>query len=145
MNISFSPIAKYDTISINIPANNTATKIPFPDQPQLRGKKIVGIELPYIDYDLNGATCINTVAETYNDAYVTLYYENIEAIYRLPLIELVYIFGSGSNRNFDGLYNLNNKDIVWTKSYITLPSPVNFPTNPNYTINKVLCFGVYYI
>jgi hypothetical protein len=138
MNISFSPIAKYDTISLQQSANSTATKLTFPDQPQLRGKKICGIEMPYVAYDLNGATTVNTTAETYNNAFITLFFEGIEGVYRMPLLELVYIFGSGSNRNFDGIYSINDKDIIWTKSYITLSSPSTPATN------VVYCLGVYY-
>lgn len=126
------PIRRYEQIELVIAANSTATKINFPDLPQLRSdvtKDIVirGIQtfsVLSVPVDYNGvavATYANLQA-----ASLTLYVNGEESIFRIPLIKLLSQYGDNSAAAYqwtaDGPMPFENIMVDWTKSYISAPA-----------------------
>jgi len=143
MQLTNYQVAKYDTISVPFPALSGQTKIMFPDQPQLRYVKTFGIELPAMNFDINGNTALNCLTTYLAKSYVTLYFEGKEGCYQMPLLELKSTeapAGAGINniRNVNGLITFNGQKIVWSKCYITLANATPFGSN------SVFILGVYY-
>jgi hypothetical protein len=146
MQLNNIEVKRYDMISVSFPSGSTATKLVFPDQPQLRGAKIHGIDLVYTLRDINGVPNINYASATNNisNAFITLYFDGMEGIQRMPLGEIAHIQGNGSlvtpvaQYNNNGILALAGQTIVWTKSYITLGIPAPPAANSAYVI------GVYY-
>jgi hypothetical protein len=126
-------------ISVPFAAGSNATRIPFPDQPQLRDVLLQGLEFTPIAKDYYGKTTLNTNATYLNAGYVTLYFDGKTGIQTMPLQELVSIMPSGVLvANVNGLVSFAGQRIVWPKCFITLPAP----TPPG--ADSVFMFGVYY-
>lgn len=130
-------------IEILVPRNTTTNQLifPFPDQPFLRGKKIHSIVLSVSTYsaqsgllNVNAYLPINgpiTVAST-NCFFITLQdIKGNQFVQNMPLIELNpynqnTATGSTagiSKYNLDGILAFDPKEVVWTKSYISVPTP----------------------
>ena len=150
MQLNNIEVSRYDMISIAFPAGSNATKLTFPDQPQLRGAKVHGIDLVYSTIDINGIVNNNYVPslsglEPVSNSFLTLYFDGMEGIQNMPLGEIAHIQASDfviggqvlqNNRN--GIMGLNGQVITWTKSYIQLA----VPAPP--IVNSVYVLGVYY-
>lgn len=134
-------------ISVAFPAGSNATKLTFPDQPQLRGAKIHGVEMVFSDNDINGVTNNNYASigafSAVSNMYLTLYFNGKEGVQNIPCLELAhmsvaanagYVFPSNNN----GILGFNGQIITWTKSYFTLATA----TPP--LANCVFVLGVYY-
>lgn len=138
-----SNIKQSAQIEILVPKNTTTNQLifPFPDQPFLRGKKIHSIVASASLYSaLSGLVNVNaflplnnplTVVNT-NCFFLTLQDINgNQVVQNMPLLDLnPYNYndstGAGvgiSKFNVDGILSLNPTEIVWTKSYISTPSP----------------------
>lgn len=150
MQLNNIEVKRYDMISVAFPAGSNATKLTFPDQPQLRGAKVHGIDLVYSTNDINGipnANYTTTMLGVYNisNLFLTLYFNGTEGIQNLPLGEIAHIQGSNlviggsvAQNNNNGILGLNGQVITWTKSYLTLAQPA--PP----AANSVFVIGVYY-
>lgn len=138
MQLVSNPVVKYDTIGISVVAGTTATKLVFPDQPQLRNTNLMGFDFPRIAFDFYGNPTINLTASFLENSYVTLYFDGKENIFRMPIVELNSNSDSGFF-NINGLLGFSGQTIIWTKSYVTLGLPYNFVDN------RVILFGVYYV
>ena len=136
-------ILKYQNIVINVPA--ATNQVYFPDQPNLREARVVGIEtqdifvLPVVS-DLVTA---NIPQNTFNNAFVTLVVGDVNNITRMPLQNLQTIYHQSNLANLATRANFNPRDfqgyaIYWNKSYIEWPSAVN-PGAP-----CAINIGVYY-
>lgn len=138
---------KYDMISVPFLAGSNATKLPFPDQPQLRGVKVHGLELVYSLNDILGATNFNytsTLGGVYiQNLYLTLYFNNKESVQNMPIGELSHMQPAGSafnaaQYNANGIMAFAGQVITWPKSYLTLSTATPPATN------GVFVIGVYY-
>jgi len=140
MQLLNNPIVKYDTISVQFVANTTATKINVPDQPQLRGKKILCIDFPPIAYDFLAQNTLNLNSSFLNSSFINLYFNGGIFIENLPLREIQQMANALSSPyvNSNGAFMLSGQTIVWDKCYINLPSSIA------YTSNAVFLIGVYY-
>ena len=78
MVITTNPLVKCDMISVTLTAGSTQTKIPFPDQPQLRGVFLQGVDFPYIAYDFYGQPTVNQQTGYVSISFLTLYYSHDE-------------------------------------------------------------------
>lgn len=143
MQLNNIEVARYDMISVAFPAGSNAQKLVFPDQPQLRGAKIHGIELVYSDIDINGNTNFNYtgVGGALYNIFVTLYFNGKEGIQNLPLGEIAHIVEPPTRNlqaNNNGILALNGQVLTWTKCYLQLAAATPSPAN------GVFVFGVYY-
>lgn len=125
-----------------IALNAAGTKFYFPDQPQLRKKKIQKVTC-YFDllYAKNpdNIPLINQNAMT--DGFLVLYVNGRDDI-KIPLFNLVTQTQPGSAGSFftnNGYIPLFDLPIVWEKSYVIVPS-IYTPTFPQETF----MFGVFY-
>lgn len=122
------PISRYEAIELVIPASSTATKFNFLDIPQLRSDQekdiaIRGLEvfiLEAVPLSFNG-NALAPFAQL-QKAFLTLYIEGEERLFRIPLVRLlsldtaaVAIYGAYGFPLFDNLR------VDWTKSYVSTP------------------------
>lgn len=146
MQLNNIEVKRYDMISIALPAGSTATKLVFPDQPQLRGAKVHGIEVVYSSVDINGTPNYNYFAAgVLQNAFLTLYFNGEEGIKQMPLAEIAHIQGPNiavtnqvGQYNTNGIMGMAGQVITWTKSYLTLGVAAAPAVNSAYVI------GVYY-
>lgn len=138
MVITTNPLVKCDMISVTLTAGSTQTRIPFPDQPQLRGVFLQAVDFPTITTDYYNQTTVNTDYGYLSTSFLTLYFDGKENIRQIPLAELI------SNTNNNAVYNMNgtigcfNQQIIWPKCYIEM-STSNAPVT-----DVVFTFAVYY-
>lgn len=123
-----APILKYQNIILPLIVPNPPNQVFFPDQPNLRKSRTVGIEtqdiniLPIVS-DMNTP---NVPLALFRNAFVTLVVGDINNITRMPLQNLQTLF-DGSNAAPTGRVNWNSRDfqqleIYWNKSYIEYPA-----------------------
>lgn len=137
MVITSNPLVKCDMISVTLTAGSTQTRIPFPDQPQLREMFLQGIDFPYITTDYYNQTTVNQDPSYLTTSYLTLYFDGKENVQQMPLPELT----SATNArvyNQNGTLGFFNQRIVWPKCFITLAA-----SNPPVS-DVVYTFAVYY-
>lgn len=124
-----------------IPINSNSTKYTFPDQPQLRGKKIQKI---VCYYDVLCPKSPDNIALVKPGAliegFLVLYVDEREDI-KIPLYHLVTQTNITETAYYtnNGYIPLNDLKIVWEKSYVLCPA--------GYTLTaaqEVFVFGVFY-
>ena len=134
-------VANYEFISVNVPASSTATRYYFPDLPNLRYVSLINIEAysgRAISTDPNGlAICPDT---DFGRAFLVLYANERESIFRIPLIALNRVVPNSSNyvAAVQNLYEFNGQKVVYPKSYVQLGAAPSVATSFNF------CFGVFY-
>lgn len=145
MQLNNIEVKRYDMISVAFPAGTNQTKFVFPDQPQLRGAKVHGIDLVFSNVDINGIVNANySASNNINNLYLTLYFNGQEGIQNLPLGEIAHVQGNGTvsatvaQSNNNGIMGMNGQVVTWTKSYLTSSAPI--PP----AVNSVFVIGVYY-
>jgi hypothetical protein len=125
------PTRRFELVELVIPANNTALRIPFPDIPQLRSDVTEDVIVRALetysaesmpnDYNNNP---LLTMAQL-QKCFLTLYIQQEESIFRMPLIKILNIYNAASATAYfytDELVQFENLMVDWTKSYITLAS-----------------------
>lgn len=136
-----APILKYQNIVINVTGPVFPTQVFFPDQPNLRNARVVGIEVQ--DADLltitSDLSTPNVPTNTFANSFITLVVGDVNNITRMPLQNLQTIFFNNGN----GRFNSNARDfmgyaIYWNKSFIEYPAAVTPAANCAFNI------GVYY-
>lgn len=131
-------IKRFESVEIPIPTSSTLTKFYFFDQPQLRQAKIQGIQV-YTPTAITKTPLTGSTPATLADikqATLTLYQGDLQIIYNLPLIAFNNIQDLTSPSVWE-LPEMNDIDISWTKSYITLATAAG-------TTNVAFSFGIYY-
>ncbi len=127
---SYDATDRYEMIETQIPANSTATRFNFNDQPQLRTDQtqdviIQGMETFTItDIPLSpNAVALPTAAEL-KATYLVLYVNGEESIYRIPLVKLHTInnFTDAFNNAEADTPRFENLLVDWTKSYFFVPA-----------------------
>lgn len=147
--MTFSQDPLYNYLNVQIVVNENNNKYYFPDLPQLRDAKIVGISFyPTIsatnNVDINNVPLIS-VADAQN-AYLTLYSGEIEALQNIPLIKLLNVYfndvGAGGQYfgNPEGIFAINDLVIDFSKSYVSI-APTATITG---ALPQSISFGIYY-
>jgi len=138
-------ILKYQNITINLIGPVFPTQVFFPDQPNLRNARVVGIEtqdisvLPIVS-DLSTSNVPQTL---FNNAFITLVVGDVNNITRMPLQNLQTIYHQSAIINGATRANFYSRDfmgysIYWNKSFIEYPAAVAPLANCAFNI------GVYY-
>jgi hypothetical protein len=82
-------VKRFQAVEINVPTSSTLTKFFFPDQPQLRGAKIQGIQVytptALTKTPLSGSTPV-TLADL-KQSYLTLYQGDLQIVLQLPVLQ----------------------------------------------------------
>lgn len=154
MQISKTTVKNIVQIEIFIPANTASTQLvfPFPDQPFLRDKKIVGMAISVNTFSpFTNAT--NVCKELATNAGTTLLNNSLyltlqdnkgnQIVQNLPILELnPYTWnsaGAQSNTNSNGYLALNPATIVWPKSFLSCPTSIGADAT-----NRCFLFTVFY-
>ena len=131
-------IKRFEAVEINVPSGSTLTRFYFPDLPQLRNAKIEAVQV-YVAGAISATPLTGSTPVTLADAkksFLTLYQGDLQLIYNIPLVGLIDI-NDGSAPFVFQLPSMNDIDISWTKSFVSLPTALA-------TTNVAYSFGVYY-
>jgi hypothetical protein len=131
-------IKRFEAVEINVPSGSTLTRFYFPDLPQLRNAKIEAVQV-YVAGAISATPLTGSTPVTLADAkksFLTLYQGDLQLIYNIPLVGLIDI-NDGATPFVFQLPSMNDIDISWTKSFVSLPTALA-------TTNVAYSFGVYY-
>jgi hypothetical protein len=131
-------IKRFEAVEINVPSGSTLTRFYFPDLPQLRNAKIEAVQV-YVAGAISATPLTGSTPVTLADAkksFLTLYQGDLQLIYNIPLVGLIDI-NDGTSPYVFQLPSMNDIDISWTKSFVSLPTALA-------TTNVAYSFGVYY-
>lgn len=144
MQIAQKIIQRFELVNININAAETLTRFYFPDQPQLRGRKIW--QITAYNFSQMAVSPDNVELARIDDirnAFLVLVDITGREIIRVPMVALTNIIYNRQGAldlivNQNANLPLNDVTIVWEKSYIQLAaSPI---TQTAFTYQ----FGVFY-
>lgn len=136
-------VIKSQLIELIFPANSTATKFQFNDQPYLRNKQITGIEA-FNANDVSGSPSGNTVitAAQLQSSYITLYLndpgnpQNVgEWIQNVPLSILHRVQNASNDPFVRKAYDLVGQVIYWEKCFLTFSQPLGNNANISFLFN----------
>jgi len=133
-------VSKFSLVSISVTA--VGNKWYFPDQPQLRGKKIqkiVAYDDRLIPFSPDNVPLIQ--GGSFADIFLVLYVNDREDI-KMPCSHLftqTSAISASAVQNNNGYIPLFDLPIVWEKSYVNAPGSYT-PLNPQ----EVFMFGVFY-
>jgi hypothetical protein len=131
-------IKRFEAVEIPVPSGSTLTRFYFPDLPQLRNAKIEAIQV-YAAATLSASPLTGSALPVLADlkkSFLTLYQGDLQLIYNIPLVNLNGI-SDGSTPFIYELPNINDIDVSWTKSFVSLPTALA-------TTNVAYSFGVFY-
>jgi hypothetical protein len=131
-------IKRFEAVEIPVPSGSTLTRFYFPDLPQLRNAKIEAVQV-YVAGAISATPLTGSTPVTLADAkksFLTLYQGDLQLIYNIPLVGLIDINDGAAPFVFQ-LPSMNDIDISWTKSFVSLPTALA-------TTNVAYSFGVYY-
>jgi len=139
---STSPL--YNYINVTIVVNAVSSKMYFPDTPQLRPPaKIQAISYYGANTGMNkdyNNVSLPALADVEN-AFLTLYSANEEALQNIPLIKLANVTGTANAGNIDGLFAIDNISFDLSKSYVSFASGYSNVTATPFSF----MFGFYYL
>lgn len=131
-------IEKFEFVEILVTSGSTATRWAFPDLPKLRYTALLALEVYTVDVI---TTCISGRApisvSNMQKAFLTLYADERQDIYRVPLLQLNRIQAS-TNPFVRALTLFKGQKITWDKSY------VEFTTLTAPGADQSIAFGVHY-
>lgn len=132
-------IKRFEAVEIPVPNGSTLTRFYFPDLPQLRNAKIEAVQV-YMAGAISATPLTGSTPVTVADAkksFLTLYQGDLQLIYNIPLVGLNNIQEGTTTPFVFDLPSMNDIDISWTKSFVSLPTALA-------TTNVAYSFGVYY-
>jgi hypothetical protein len=137
----------YNFINVQIVVNAVSSKMYFPDTPQLRPPaKIQAIsyygQQGVVSRDPNNVRL--PILTDVENAFLTLYSSNEEALQNIPLIKLVNMVGGTQSNyvgNIDGLFAVDNLSFDLSKSYVSFASGYTAGTLTPFSF----MFGFYYL
>ncbi len=132
---------KYQPIEILIPLNFTGFQIRFTDQPSLRNKKIVGLEIyPFEVMPYSPLTQSGTIATVDIKLLTFEFFEgNIQTVNKIPSIKLNRIQPNTSSAFYNDVFVVNNWQLTWDKCNMYVANSGSLSAT-----NKVVTIGVYY-
>lgn len=123
-------VIKSQLIELISPANNSATKIQFADQPYLRNKQILGIEI-FTSNDVNNSPSNKPVftSSALQKCYLTLYLNDVgqpqnvgEWVQLVPFMSMHRVQNSANEPFVRQLFELSGQVIYWEKCYVNASS-----------------------
>lgn len=137
-------VQNYEFIEVVVPQSSTATRFYFPDQPQLRFVSMLNLVCYTPNVVTNSILSGNALLSLANLklTYLVLYYNDKEAVNRIPILELNRIAtnsASGDPYAF-AITPFAGQQIIWSKSYIQTPTAYGSISGASYSV----CLGVYY-
>jgi hypothetical protein len=131
-----------EVVNPGVAGGSNVTKIQFPDQPYLRNKKIMGIEILNVnDMALSPTNKVPISTEIMQKAYLTLYLNDVsnpgsvgEWIQSVPFTVLHRIQNSASDPFVRDMFNLQNQVIYWEKCYISVPTALGNTTDISFLL-----------
>lgn len=130
---------KYEFVEITVASGATAQRYSFPDLPKLRYTALQAITA-YTTNTLTNCPSGNVIAPlaVLKNAYLVLYANERQDLYRIPYLELNRIQNSSNDSFVRSLWEASNQKVTWDKSYIELSATPTFATACSFA------FGVYY-
>ena len=131
-------IEKFEFVEIYVPSGSTATRWAFPDLPKLRYTALLAMEYYSVSAIPNAPSgrALISVANA-QKAYLTLYADERQDIYRVPLYSMNRIQAS-TDPFVRALPLFKGQKITWDKSY------VEFTTLTAPGADQSIAFGVHY-
>lgn len=121
---------------------NQTTRIQFPDQPYLRNKKILGIEILNVD-DMSASPSNRTPISNAQmlKSYLTLYLNNVdkpsevgEWIQNVPFTILHRIQNTTNDPFVRDMFKLQQQTIYWEKCFVNVASAFGNTTDVSFLI-----------
>jgi hypothetical protein len=130
---------KYEFVEIQVVSGATAQRYSFPDLPKLRYTALQAITA-YTTNTLTSCPSGNAIASlaVLKTAYLVLYSNERQDLYRIPYLELNRIQNSSNDSFVRSLWEASNQKITWDKSYVELSA------TPTFSSAASFAFGVYY-
>lgn len=131
-------LEKFEFVEILVTSGSTATRWSFPDLPKLRYASLLAMETytpDMITFAISGRALISVA--NMQKAYLTLYADERQDIYRVPLLSLNRTQAS-TNPFVRALTLFKGQKITWDKSY------VEFTTLTAPGADQSIAFGVQY-
>lgn len=132
-------VIKHEWVQIQIPGGSTATRLYFPELPNLRDVHLMNLEstnATILPFSVDNSAVITQ--NLFFNTFLTLVdYTGKEFVHQIPLIHLLYVTGA---THYEQLIKQMSGQIVnWTKSYIEFSSNANIPATLT-----VCPFSIYY-
>lgn len=133
-------ISNYCLVELPVQTAGTYLNFNFPDQPQLRGRKIERIAFygeAQCGFSPNGGVAITNAI--ISRSFLVLYVGDREDI-KMPISSLINITSNtaGTVVNNNGYIPLQDLAVVWEKSYVKAPQGATVVANSSWM------FGVFY-
>jgi hypothetical protein len=131
--------SKFEFVEIQVASGATAVRYSFPDLPKLRYVALQAITA-YTVNSLTSCPSGNAVVNMtiFKTAYLVLYANERQDLYRIPLVELNRIQNASSDPFVRSLWEGSNQKVTWDKSYVELSA------TPTFSAAASFAFGVYY-
>lgn len=133
-------VVNYSLVSLPVQSAGTYTNFNFPDQPQLRGKKVERVTA-YSGEAIPRTPDGGVVAQSgdISQCFLVLYIDGREDIkIALPHLCTLSSVTGGTVVNYNSYIPLNDVNIIWEKSYVKAPNGLTL------VANSAFLFGVFY-
>ena len=137
-------VQNYDLVELVVNQSSSATKFFFPDQPNLRFVSLLNLVCYTPNVVTTSVLSGNALLSVANlqKTYLTLYYNDKEAVSKIPILELNRIASNSSSADpyAFAITPFAGQQIIWSKSYIQTPTACSSISSANFSV----CLGVYY-
>ena len=137
-------VQNYDLVELVVNQSSTATKFFFPDQPNLRFVSLLNLVCYTPNVVTTSVLSGNALLSVSNlqKTYLTLYYNDKEAVSKIPILELNRIASNSSSADpyAFAITPFAGQQIIWSKSYIQTPTAYSGISSANFSV----LLGVYY-
>ena len=131
--------SKFEFVEIQVASGSTAVRYSFPDLPKLRYTALQALTT-YTVNSLSTCPSGNAIVNMtiFKTAFLVLYANERQDLYRIPLVELNRIQNSSTDPFVRSLWEGMNQKVTWDKSYVELSAVPTFSSAASFA------FGVYY-
>ena len=137
-------VQNYDLVELVVNQSSSATKFFFPDQPNLRFVSLLNLVCYTPNVVTTSVLSGNALLSVANlqKTYLTLYYNDKEAVSKIPILELNRIASNSSSADpyAFAITPFAGQKIIWSKSYIQTPTAYSGISSANFSV----LLGVYY-
>ena len=132
-------VIRYEVIETLVPTGSTSLQFNFPDQPQLRDARIVGMEI-YAPGVMTLSPLSGTVPVALADLQktsLTLMVGNLQQVDKMPVLALNRFTDAVPTPYIRDMQLFNDLVVSWTKSFFSVPTALG-------TTGRAYVIGVYY-